>query len=73
MMYILSIVRAIKNITVNESKAVFFENSYKQIGFSEENSYYSLNPWEQGFFAAFEQLRETVLNPCNSKNAKNHL
>ena len=41
-MYIQNIARAIKKMTVNEIRDFVFENYYKQIGFSEENSYYSL-------------------------------
>ena len=41
-MYIQNIARAIKKMTVNEIRDFLFENYYKQIGFSEENSYYSL-------------------------------
>ena len=41
-MYILNIANAIKKMSVNELRGFIFENYYRQIGFSKENSYYSL-------------------------------
>ena len=41
-MYILNIISAIKQITVKELKDFIFENSYEKMGFSRENSYYSM-------------------------------
>ena len=41
-MYILNIANAIKKMSVNELRDFIFENYYRQIGFSKENSYYSL-------------------------------
>ena len=40
-MFILNIASAIRKIAVNELRDSIFENYYKQIGFSEENSYYT--------------------------------
>ena len=42
-MYTLNIARAIKKMSVNETQGFIFENYYKRIGFSKENSYYSIN------------------------------
>ena len=39
-MYTLNIARAIKKMSVNEIRDFIFENYYKRIGFSKENSYY---------------------------------
>ena len=39
-MYILNIASAIKKMTVNELRDFIFENYYRRIGFSKENSYY---------------------------------
>ena len=39
-MYILNIASLLKKMTVNELKDFVFENYYRQIGFSKENSYY---------------------------------
>ena len=41
-MYTLNIARAIKKMTVNKVRDFIFENYYKRIGFSKENSYYSI-------------------------------
>ena len=41
-MYILNIARAIKKMSVNEIRDFIFENYCKRIGFSKENSYYSM-------------------------------
>ena len=41
-MHTLNIARAIKEMSVNEIRHFIFENHYKQIAFSKENSYYSM-------------------------------
>ena len=41
-MHTLNIFRAIKEMSVNEVRYFIFENYYKQIVFSKENSYYSM-------------------------------
>ena len=41
-MYILNITSAVKKMSVNETRDFIFENCYKQIGFSRENSFYSM-------------------------------
>ena len=41
-MYILNIARAIKKMSVNELSDFIFENYYKRIRFSTENSYYAM-------------------------------
>ena len=41
-MYIPNIVSTIKKISVNEVRDFIFKNYYKRIGFSKENSYYSM-------------------------------
>ena len=41
-MYIPNITRATKNISVREIRGFIFENYYKKVGFSKENSYYSM-------------------------------
>ena len=46
-MYTLNIVRAIKNMSVNEIRCFIFENYYKRIGFSKEGSYYSLKSFKR--------------------------
>ena len=39
-MFILNIASPLRKIAVNELRDSIFENYYKQIGFSEKNSYY---------------------------------
>ena len=41
-MYILNFARAIKRMSINEIRDFIFENYYKRIGFSMENSYHSM-------------------------------
>ena len=41
-MYILNILSAIRKMTIKELKYFIFENFYRQIGFTKENSYYSM-------------------------------
>ena len=41
-MYILNTSRAVKKMSVNEIRHFIFENYYIRIGFSKENSYYSM-------------------------------
>ena len=41
-MYILNIVNAIKNMSVNGLRDFVFKNYYKRIGFVKEKSYYSM-------------------------------
>ena len=42
-MYILNITNTMKQMTVNEIRDFILENYYKRIGFSKENSYYTMN------------------------------
>ena len=46
-MYTLNIIKAIKKKSVNETKDLIFENYYKRIRFSKENSYYSVKRLEK--------------------------
>ena len=41
-MYILNTSRTVKKMSVNEIRHFIFENHYIRIGFSKENSYYSM-------------------------------
>ena len=41
-MNILNIASTIKKMSVNEIRDFIFEDYYRQIGFSKENSYYSM-------------------------------
>ena len=42
-MYILNILSAIKKMTVKELKDFIFKSYYRGIGFTKENSYYSMS------------------------------
>ena len=42
MMYILTILGALKRMAVKELKNFIFQNYYRQIGFTKENSYHSV-------------------------------
>ena len=52
----LNIIKAIKKMSVNHLRDFIFENYYKQIGFSEEDSYYLM-----------KHLKRKVPDPCNTK------
>ena len=55
-MYILNIARAIKKMSVNEIRDFIFENYYKSIGFSNENSYYLMKSLKKIFIVACKQI-----------------
>ena len=60
-MYILNISRAIKKMSGNEIRDFIFENYYKRIGISKENSHYSMKHLKKKrFIVACKQI--------NSKN-----
>ena len=46
-MYILNIASAVKKISANGIRDFIFENYYKRIGFSKENSYYSMKHFKK--------------------------
>ena len=68
-MYTLNIAGATKKMCVNKIREFIFENFYKQIGFSKEGSYYSMNRLEREdlLLLAFNKLIEKVPDPCNAK------
>ena len=58
-MYILSIVKAIEKMSVNDIKDFIFESCYESIRFFKENSYYSmkrLKKKRKSFIAACKQI-----------------
>ena len=56
-MHILNIPKAIKKMSVNEIRDFIFENYYKRIGFSEENSYLFNEKFEgKRFIVACKQV-----------------
>ena len=76
-MYIVNIARAMKKMSANEIRDFFFENYYKVIGFSKENSYYSmkcLKKKKKRLVGACEQInRKKYLILVKLKNNINHL
>ena len=48
-MYILNIARAIQKMSVDEIRNFIFENCYKRIGFSKEDSYCSMKHLKKRF------------------------
>ena len=67
-MYNLNITSAIKKMTVNEVRDFIFENYYKRIGFSKENSYYSMKHQKRKDLQLFEiKLTEKILDLRNVK------
>ena len=55
-MYTLNIARAIKKMTVNKVRDFIFETYYKRIGFSKENSFYSLKHLKKIIIVACKQI-----------------
>ena len=59
-------------MSVNKIRDFIFVNYYKQIGFSTENSFYSIKHQKKksAFFAT--KLTEKIPDPFNAKNTINH-
>ena len=55
-MYILNIARVIKKMFVNEIRDIVFENYYKRVAFSKQNSYYSMTRLKKMFIVASKQI-----------------
>ena len=72
-MYILNIASAIKNMPVNEIRDFSFEDYYKQIGFSKENSYYSMRRLKKNLLLLATKLIKKYLIVVMLKNTVNHL
>ena len=70
-MHILNIASAIKNLKVNEIRHFTFGNYYKQIGFSNENSYYSMKSQGKEIYnKSVQQLKIITQQPQTLKNSK---
>ena len=64
----LNIVRVIKKISVNEIRNFVFENFFKRIGFSKENSFYSVKRLKRkDLLLLANKLKEKVHDPHNPK------
>ena len=69
-MYILNVARAIKKMSGYEIKDFIFENCYKRIRFSRENSYYSMKRLKKKDLLLLEnKLIEKI---ADSSDAKEH-
>ena len=67
-MYILNIIRATKIMLFNEIKEFIFENYYKRIGFSKENSYYSMKHLQKkDLLLLATKLKEKIPDSRNAK------
>ena len=67
-MHTLNIIKAIKEMSVNDIRDFIFENYYKRIGFSKETSYYSMKRLKgKDLFLLANKLAEKEPNPCNAK------
>ena len=68
-MYILNIARAMKKCLSVRSETLFvFENYYKRIGFSKENSLYSMKYLKEKYLLLLaNKLLEKITNPRNAK------
>ena len=67
-MYTLNITAAVKQMSVNKIREFIFENNYKRIGFSKENSYYSMKHFKKkDLLLLANKLIEKISDPCNGK------
>ena len=67
-MYTLNITKAIKEMSVNDSKDFIFENLSKRIGFSKESSYCSMKRLKRkDLLLLTNKLIEKVTDPRNAK------
>ena len=69
-MYILNIARAIKKMSGYEIKDFIFENCYKRIRFSKENSYYSMKRLKKKDLLLLEN--KIIEKIADSRDAKEH-
>ena len=61
-MFILSIAEAIRKMSSNEIKNIFFKKHYKKIAFSKESSYYSMKNLKK-------KVSFTVASKQNNRNS----
>ena len=54
-------------MSVNEIKGFIFENYYKQIGFSKNNSYYSMKRLKKDLLLLANEFIEKISDPHNAK------
>ena len=66
-MYILSIVNAIKKITIKELKDFTYESYYRRMGFLKENSYYSIKHQKKKVLLLATKIIENLSDATNAK------
>ena len=66
-MYVLNIASAIKKMSLNEIRDFIFQNYYKRIRFSKENSYFSIKNQEKDLQLFAIKLTEKIPDPRNAK------
>ena len=66
-MYNPNIAGAVKKMSFNEFRDFICEIFYKRIGFSKENSYYSIKRLKKVFLLLVNKLIEKIPNPLNTK------
>ena len=66
-MYNLNITSAIKKMSVSEITYFIFEKYYKRIGFSKDNSYYSMKYQEKDLPLFSNKVTEKIPDPRNAK------
>ena len=72
-MYMLSIARAIKKMSVNEPRDFILENYFKRIRFVKEESYYSMLRLKENIFAvAFNHINRKKCDLVMLKNTIHH-
>ena len=61
-----------KRMPFNQIRDLIFENYYKRIGFSKENSYHSMKCSEKKFVVVWEQIKGTMeaFNDFKNKQQK---
>ena len=67
-MYTLNFIKAIKKMSAIEIRDIFYENYYKRIGFSKEESYCPLKSLtKERLFSFANKLIKIVADPRNAK------
>ena len=59
-MHIRNIENAIRKSSVKDLREFIFENYFKQIGFTKEDSYFSLTNWKETFILFVTRLTKEI-------------
>ena len=59
-MHIRNIENAIRKSSVKDLREFIFENYFKQIGFTKEDSYFSLTNWKETFILFVTRLTKKI-------------